>query len=424
MTAPGTVSVIGLGYIGLPTATILACHGVRVFGYDIEATTIEAINQGKLPFVEPDLAEHILKARQTGMLTAAGTIHEAEAYVIAVPTPLIPEKEQADLTAVHAAARAIATQARAGSLVILESTSPPGTTEMVGRWIVAERPDLAGSDGMPRLHLAHCPERVLPGQIMKELVDNDRIVGGVTPEAAHRSADLYRIFCRGEILVTDARTAEMTKLVENSFRDVNIAFANELSLICDSLGVDVWRLIELANHHPRVNILQPGPGVGGHCIAVDPYFIAQADPKNSTLIRTARTVNRTKSGWVIDKVSGEVADREAPVIAALGLAFKANIDDLRESPAVEIVAALADRFPQGAIRAVEPHIEALPPVLAQRPNVTLDTIEDAVNDADAVVLLVDHELFRAIPRLHANTKVVDTRGAWPSLSRAKARGLR
>jgi UDP-N-acetyl-D-mannosaminuronic acid dehydrogenase len=342
----------------------------------------------------------------------------AEAYIIAVPTPVGPG-HQADLSYVETASRAIAPTVQAGSLVILESTSPPGTTHKVGAWIAEERPDLQLSEGGIDVLLAHCPERVLPGRIMDELVTNDRIVGGVTPEAASRGVALYQTFCQGELLVTDAVTAEMTKLVENSFRDVNIAFANELSLVCDTLGIDVWRLIDLANHHPRVNILQPGPGVGGHCIAVDPYFIIEADPTHTPLITAARAVNTGKPAWVVEQVAKALDDGEGgsggqarPVIAALGLAFKPNIDDLRESPAIEVVELLADRFPHAHIRAVEPHVETLPQALADRPSVALTSLEEALAGANVVVLLVDHQAFATKPVLAPGTAVIDTRGTW------------
>jgi UDP-N-acetyl-D-mannosaminuronic acid dehydrogenase len=410
-SAPRSVSVIGLGYIGLPTAAILACSGVRVYGQDVNRATVEAVGRGEVPFAEPDLAGFVARAVTDGQLTASERVHPADAYIIAVPTPLGPDNT-ADLAAVRDAAHEIAPTLQPGALVILESTSPPGTTERVGEWIVERRPDLAGPAGKPRLLLAHCPERVLPGHIMTELVTNDRIVGGVTPEASAIGVALYRTFCQGELLVTDARTAELAKLVENSFRDVNIAFANELSLVCDRLGVDVWRLIELANHHPRVNILKPGPGVGGHCIAVDPYFVVQAAPDLTPLIRTARQVNHAKPAWVVDKVVAAAAGNEAPVIAALGLAFKPNVGDLRESPAIEVVSLLADRFPRAEIRAVEPHIGELPAQLAGRGQVTLTSLPQALDGADVAVLLVDHQAFSTPPALGAGTKVVDTRGQW------------
>jgi len=406
------VSVIGLGYIGLPTAAILACSGVRVFGCDIKASTVDAVNQGILPFAEPDLAEHLRQAVDTGMLTASRDLSDAEAFIIAVPTPLISATKKADLTFVRDAARAIAAKAQAGSLVILESTSPPGTTERIGQWITELRPDLRGDDGAPHLLLAHCPERVLPGRIMVELVSNDRVVGGTTPEAAARGKELYKVFCDGQILTTDARTAEMAKLVENSYRDVNIAFANELSLVCDALGVDVWELITLANHHPRVNILQPGPGVGGHCIAVDPHFIVEADPEHTRLIATAREVNDAKPNWVVQQVRAAVAGKSAPVIAALGLAFKPDVDDLRESPAIAVVDKLAAALPSARIRTVEPHVHTLPSALAAYPHITLTTLDEAIKGADAIVLLVNHKAFATPPTIPPTTPIIDTRGAW------------
>ena len=410
MSRPNSVCVIGLGYIGLPTAAILACNGVRVHGTDISTNTVETVNQGKVPFVEPALADYLLQAVQAGQLTASTSVQAADAYVIAVPTPIRADKS-ADLDAVRAASEALAAVVASGDLVILESTSPPGTTEAVGRWIVASRPDLVGADGSIDLLLAHCPERVLPGKIMTELVDNDRIVGGITPAAAAAGADLYRVFCRGQLLLTDARTAELAKLVENSYRDVNIAFANELSLICHHLGIDVRELIELSNHHPRVEILQPGPGVGGHCLAVDPYFIVEADPVNSRLIATARAVNSAKPAWVVDQVLAAVTS-ETPTIATLGLAFKPNIDDLRESPSIEITAQLAGRLPQGKILAVEPHVTSLPASLAGLSNVTLVTLPEALAAADVVAVLVGHQAFTSPPAIAPDTKVVDVIGLW------------
>jgi len=287
-----SVVVVGLGYIGLPTAAILASNDVKVVGVDVNPRTVDAVNRGDVPFVEPDLATYVAGAVKQGTLRASGAPEPADAFIVAVPTPF-KDDHKPDLSYIESAVRALAPLLYGGELVVLESTSPPGATEQMARWIIEERPDLSldGADGRPQIHVAHCPERVLPGRVMIELVTNDRIVGGLTPEAAERARELYGIFCQGEILLTDAVTAEMAKLVENSYRDVNIAFANELSLISDKLGIDVWELIRLANHHPRVNILQPGPGVGGHCIAVDPWFIVDADPEQARLIRTAREVN-------------------------------------------------------------------------------------------------------------------------------------
>jgi UDP-N-acetyl-D-mannosaminuronic acid dehydrogenase len=406
-----TVGVIGLGYIGLPTAAILAANGVAVTGVDVSPETVGAVNRGEVPFVEPDLAGYVAEGVSSGKLTATLAPEAADAYIVAVPTPFTGDHKP-DLSYIRSAAEALAPALRGGELVILESTSPPGTTRRMAEWILDARPDLSldGSDGRPVVYFAHCPERVLPGRIMVELVTNDRIVGGLTPEGAQRARDLYQVFCQGEILLTDAATAETAKLVENSFRDVNIAFANELSLVADKLGIDVWELIRLANHHPRVNILQPGPGVGGHCIAVDPWFIVDAAPEEARLIRTAREVNDAKPRWVLHKVLDAVAGIESPVVAAYGLAFKANIDDLRESPAVGIVRELAVTFPHATVLAVEPHIDKLPDSLAGLPNVRLVDAEEALASAEAHALLVDHTAFRSVLGQLAGKKLIDTRG--------------
>ncbi|WP_278235353.1 UDP-N-acetyl-D-mannosamine dehydrogenase [Isoptericola sp. AK164] len=411
-----TVGVIGLGYIGLPTAAILASKDVKVVGVDVNPSTVEAINRGDVPFVEPDLATFVGGAVQHGTLRATDRPEPADAFIIAVPTPFQGDHEP-DLSYIQAAAEAVAPVLDGGELLILESTSPPGATQKMADWIIAARPDLSldGTDSRPAIHVAHCPERVLPGRVMIELVTNDRIVGGLTPAAAQFAKDLYAVFCQGEILLTDAVTAEMAKLVENSFRDVNIAFANELSLIADKLDIDVWELIQLANHHPRVNILQPGPGVGGHCIAVDPWFIVNADPEQANLIRTAREVNDSKPQWVIEQIESAVEAHDAPTIAALGLAFKADIDDLRESPARKIVAELADQNPTARIRVVEPHVDALPPELANRRNIELTSLVEATDSADATVVLVDHAAFKDVEPDDLGldpSRVVDTRGVW------------
>lgn len=411
-----TVAVIGLGYIGLPTAAVLATHGADVIGVDVNTGTVEAVNRGEVPFVEPDLSVSVAGAVSQGRLRAQVETPEADVYIVAVPTPF-QDDHAADLSYIDAAADAIAPQLRGDELVILESTSPPGATQHLAERLLAARPDLGldGQDGRRVLHVAHCPERVLPGRVMVELITNDRIVGGLTREAAQRAKDLYALFCQGEIMTTDAVTAEMAKLVENSYRDVNIAFANELSVISAKLGIDVWELIELANHHPRVNILQPGPGVGGHCIAVDPWFIVSSAPEEARLIRTAREVNDAKPGLVVDRVVEKAQRLREPRIAALGLAFKPDIDDLRESPARSIVGRLADALPEARIAAVEPHIEELPAELAARGNVTLEPLDEAVRDADIVVLLVDHSQFKAADRRRLRLRekvVIDTRGVW------------
>ncbi|MEO3942030.1 UDP-N-acetyl-D-mannosamine dehydrogenase [Paenarthrobacter nicotinovorans] len=415
MSSIKTVAVIGLGYIGLPTAAILATNGLSVIGVDVNSNTVDAVNRGEVPFVEPDLGVHVAGAVSQGNLRATTETPSADAYIVAVPTPFLADRS-ADLSYIEAAARGIAPQLKGDELVILESTSPPRATRHLADYILALRPDLSldGADGAPVVHFAHCPERVLPGRVMIELVTNDRIVGGITTEAAELAKELYSVFCQGEILVTDDVTAEMAKLVENSYRDVNIAFANELSVISDKLGIDVWELIRLANHHPRVNILQPGPGVGGHCIAVDPWFIVAAAPDESRLIRTAREVNDSKPEWVVDKVrSAAEAYGSQPKIAALGLAFKANIDDLRESPAIGITASLADALASANVMVVEPHVEELPKALAGRTNVVLTATQEAIAQADVVVVLVDHDEFKSIPQASlAGKTVIDTRGIW------------
>jgi len=400
----------------LPTAAILATHGAEVIGVDVNQATVDAVNRGEVPFVEPDLEISVSGAVSQGRLRAATTTPPADVFIVAVPTPFAQD-HAADLSYIEAAADGIAPRLRGGELVILESTSPPRATRHMADRILGARPDLSldGCDGRPVVHFAHCPERVLPGRVMIELVTNDRIVGGLTPLAAEKANDVYAMFCKGEILMTDAVTAEMAKLVENSYRDVNIAFANELSIICDGLGVDVWELIELANHHPRVNILQPGPGVGGHCIAVDPWFIVSTAPEKARLIRTAREVNDAKPGLVVQQVIEKGKRFQAPRIAALGLAFKPDIDDLRESPALHIVQRLAVELPDASIDAVEPHVDELPASLAALGNVALRDFEPAVRDADIVVLLVDHTHFQQADTAALRLKdkvVVDTRGVW------------
>lgn len=401
-----SIAVIGLGYIGLPTAVVLADRGVRVLGIDVNPRTVDVVNAGVAPFVEPDLREVLEAVVARGTLTAHTEYQAAGTYIVAVPTPFLADRT-ADLSYIRSAALAMAPLLGGGELVILESTSPPGTTELLAGWLEQARPDLAG-----QVDVAHCPERVLPGRVMAELVENDRVIGGVTPRAAQRAARVYGKFCRGDLHLTDARTAEMTKLVENSYRDVNIAFANELSLVCADLGIDVWRLIELANHHPRVNILQPGPGVGGHCIAVDPWFIVEAAPQSARLIRTAREVNDSKPLFVVDRVVETVKESGAHTVAALGLSFKKNIDDLRESPAVQVVRGIAEALPHCAILVVEPHVHELPGELRGLAGVELVELDAALGSAGAFVLLVDHDQFQAVDdEALAGRPVVDTRGA-------------
>lgn len=408
--------ILGLGYIGLPTASIFATRGKKVLGVDVVPRVVDTINRGEIHIEEPDLDVLVRSAVHGGNLRAALKPAAAQNFVVAVPTPFkvtATNPKAPDLAYVESATRSIALVVEAGNLIILESTSPVGTTELMRDWLFDEllkvRPEEASSL-RESLLFAHCPERILPGQMLKELVANDRIAGGLTPAASEAARDLYRTFCVGEIFLTDARTAEMCKLTENASRDVGIAFANELSLICERLGIDVWELIQLANRHPRVKILQPGPGVGGHCIAVDPWFIVDAAPDVARLIRTAREVNDAKPHHVIERAK-ICADRfRSPVIACLGLAFKADVDDLRESPAMDIVQHLvADKV--GRVIVVEPHISELPKLLEGR--VELASIEDAVAAADVVVLLVNHKEFLTFERRNLDGKaVIDTRGVW------------
>jgi len=408
------VSVVGLGYIGLPTAAVIASRGVEVVGLEVDPKIVEVLNRGDIHIVEPELDTVVRGAVKAGTFRATLAPEPAEAFVIAVPTPFKGAHEP-DLRYIESAARNIAPVLAKGNLVILESTSPVGATEQLAAWLAAARPDLTfpqqageGSD----VRIAYCPERVLPGKVLHELVENDRVIGGMTPRCTKRAVELYRLFVAGECLETNARTAEMTKLTENAFRDVNIAFANELSLICDRLGIDVWELIELANHHPRVKILQPGPGVGGHCIAVDPWFIVDSAPDLARVISAARQVNDGKPHWVVGRVGEAAKGLDSPRIACLGLAFKPDIDDLRESPAVEIAAHLAANA-AWQVLAVEPFVDALPAALAGKPNVRLVEAEAAIREADVVVLLVNHRAFGAIDRkLLAGKKVIDTRGFW------------
>jgi UDP-N-acetyl-D-mannosaminuronic acid dehydrogenase len=406
-----SVCVLGLGYIGLPTASLLATRGYRVLGVDVDARVVEAVQAGALHFHEPDLDILVASAVGSGQLTAAPEPAPADVFIIAVPTPFA-DGHAPDLSHVEAATRAIAPHLRPGNLVILESTSPVGATERIAGWLGQARPDL-GPDvirGPRRLHLCHSPERVLPGRVLQELVTNDRIVGGLDAESAEAGAAFYRTFTTGTVFTTKARTAELSKLAENAFRDVNIAYANELSLICDRLGVNVWELIELANRHPRVDILRPGPGVGGHCIAVDPWFIVHSAPEQARLIRAAREVNDAKPGWVIEQARAAAERFKDPVIACLGLAFKANIDDLRESPALAITAALA-RSGVATVLAVEPYVRECPSALADLPGLEFVAVDEALARADIVLLLVDHDRFRQIDRdLLARKVLIDTRG--------------
>ena len=394
-----TICVIGLGYIGLPTASLLGTKGYRVTGVDTSSHVVETINDGNVHIVEPDLDILVKSAVQSGHLRAVSKPEPADVYIIAVPTPLAADTKRPDVSYVEAAARSIAPLVGPGDLVLLESTVPVGTTERVVLPILRAE----ARDGGRGVHLAHCPERVLPGRVLAELVDNDRIIGGVDAASADAAAAFYNEFVRGQVYKTDAATAEMAKLAENTFRDVNIALANELSIICDQHGVNPWAMIELANRHPRVDILQPGPGVGGHCIAVDPWFIADSAPADARLIRTAREVNDGKPDWVLAKVRSAVAGLASPVIACLGVAFKADVDDLRGSPALDIVRRLDE---EGIARVV-----VCEPNLTAHPDLQLEPLDSALAQANVVLLLVDHKPFRDLTLDQLDGKIViDTRG--------------
>lgn len=406
------VSVIGLGYIGLPTAAVIASRGIDVIGVDVNQHAVDTINKGEIHIVEPDLDIVVRSAVMTGKLKATVTPESADAFLVAVPTPFKGDNHEPDLSYIEAAAKAIAPVLEKGNLVVLESTSPVGATEKLSGWLAEARPDLTfpqqKGDGAD-IKVAHCPERVLPGYVLQELVSNDRVIGGMSKSCSEKSVELYKTFVKGECIVTNSRTAEMAKLTENSFRDVNIAFANELSLISEKLKINVWELIKLSNRHPRVNILNPGPGVGGHCIAVDPWFIVNSCPEESKLIAAARNVNDGKPQWVVEQVKQAADQFKKPVIACLGVAFKADIDDLRESPALDITANLA-QDDIGQILVVEPNISDLPNQLAEA-GVELVTLERAVEIANVVVVLVDHKEFKAADKTSFAKKVViDTRG--------------
>lgn len=420
-----TISVIGLGYIGLPTAAVFASRKIKVVGVDVNQHAVDTINRGEIHIVEPDLDMVVNAAVTEGYLRATTKPEPADAFLVAVPTPFKGDHEP-DLGYIESASKAIAPVLKKGDLVILESTSPVGATEQMAAWLAEARPDLTfppthGEDS--DIRVAHCPERVLPGHVLRELVQNDRVIGGMTPKCSEAAASLYKVFVQGECVITNARTAEMCKLTENSFRDVNIAFANELSIICDKLDINVWELIRLANRHPRVNILQPGPGVGGHCIAVDPWFIVSKTPEEARLIRTAREVNDSKPEWVINKVKQAVAEylMENPdktakdvTIACFGLAFKPDIDDLRESPALAITQRIAAEHP-GQVLAVEPHITAIPSTLAN--NMQLVSIEHGFKEAEIISILVDHKQIKEIKSDEVSNKIIiDCRGIWQTTS--------
>ena len=401
-----SICVVGLGYIGLPTASLLGTKGYQVHGVDVSESVVETINSGGIHIVEPDLDIMVKSAVGAGNLKASTEPTEADIFIMAVPTPLTPGTDaqgksvhKPDLSFIEAATRAICPYLKKGNLVILESTSPLGTTEEVVARIIREH----GHDIENDILIAHCPERVLPGKILVELVENDRVVGGINERSTEEAAKFYEEFVRGDVFPTSAKTAELVKLSENSYRDVNIAFANELSMICDQEGIFAWEAIELANRHPRVDILNPGPGVGGHCIAVDPWFIVDRAPKRARLIRTAREVNDSKPEWVLQRIRRSAEKLKKPVIACLGLAFKADVDDLRESPALEIALRLkAEQL--GRVLVCEPNIN-------HSDHFELVSVRAAIEEADVLVVLVDHKQFRKIPAADLSEKIViDTRG--------------
>ncbi|MBK6800029.1 MAG: UDP-N-acetyl-D-mannosamine dehydrogenase [Novosphingobium sp.] len=423
------VCVVGLGYIGLPTAAIVARAGCRVRGVDVTQSVVDTINRGEIHIEEVDLDGLVQGVVARGLLSASTEMEAADVFVIAVPTPF-DQDHAPDISYVLAAGEAVAKVLKTGDTVILESTSPVGTTEQLRDLIAARRPDLK-CPGLtaetPDVSIAYCPERVLPGKILEELTNNDRSIGGITPRCARKALAFYKRFVRGTCITTDARSAEMTKLVENAYRDVNIAFANELSIVADRMGLDVWEVIRLANRHPRVNILQPGPGVGGHCIAVDPWFIVHGAPEETPLIRTARGVNDGKIHHVIARAEELLAAHPQLTVACLGLAFKANIDDFRESPARLVAATLARRH--GArIKVVEPYAAQLPREFDGTAAELID-IDTALETAEILIVLVDHDQFRAVPLAERAGKLVyDTRGIWldqPKLGeQAPVAGLR
>ncbi|MGJ8590126.1 MAG: UDP-N-acetyl-D-mannosamine dehydrogenase [Yoonia sp.] len=419
------ISVIGLGYIGLPTAAMFASRKIEVVGVDVNQHAIDTINRGEVHIVEPDLDMVVRAVVREGYLRATTVPEPAEAFLIAVPTPFKGENHDPDLGFIEAAARAIAPVLNAGNLVILESTSPVGATEAMADWLAEARPDLSfpqTAGEASDIRVAHCPERVLPGKVMQELITNDRVIGGMTPSCSARAAALYKTFVTGEcVIASGPRVAEMAKLTENSFRDVNIAFANELSFICDKLDMDVWELIRLSNRHPRVNILQPGPGVGGHCIAVDPWFIVASAPKQARVIRTARDVNDSKPDWVMEKVHTAVGahltvhpEKAATDVkmAIYGLAFKPDIDDLRESPALKIAKTLSAQHP-GPVLVVEPNVKELPTGLE-----TALLVESSSVSADIHVMLVDHTCFRNSDS--PDGILIDTRGVWSQAAKGSS----
>ncbi|MGY4286374.1 UDP-N-acetyl-D-mannosaminuronic acid dehydrogenase [Bradyrhizobium sp. LM2.7] len=416
MLDPQKVTVIGLGYIGLPTAALIASRGLQVVGVDTKEYVVRTVASGAIHISEPDLDGLVSKVVSSGALTTSNKPQPADVFIIAVPTP-IDHDHRPDLSSVNAAVETILDLLVPGNLVILESTSPIGTTEGIAKRIVERRPDLKiGVNGSEEgsIYVAYCPERVLPGRILSELINNDRCIGGITPACARRAQRFYKMFVRGACVATTARAAELVKLTENAFRDTNIAFANELSLICDRFDINVWEVIDLANRHPRVNVLRPGPGVGGHCIAVDPWFIIDTAPDLARVMRTSREVNDAKTQNIIQRAKALIDDHPYANVACCGLTFKANVDDLRESPAMEIALELVKKYGQ-RIKVVEPNLRRLPPELADY-RVEFVSIDQALRTCEIALLLVDHDEFKMVPlaeRRHLD--VIDTRGIWQDM---------
>ena len=416
MTAFPRVSVIGLGYIGLPTAALIASRGISVHGVDISERIVATIAAGAIHIAEPDLDGLVQKVVSNGTLKVSTRAEPADVFMIAVPTPM-DETKRPELQMVFAAVESICDVLAPGNLVVLESTSPIGTTEEIAKRIYERRPDLRalpGEKDAKPLAIAYCPERVLPGRILTELINNDRCIGGLTPACSRQAQRFYKLFVRGACVTTSASAAEMVKLNENAFRDVNIAFANELSLICDRFNINVWEVIDLANRHPRVNILRPGPGVGGHCIAIDPWFIVDSAPDLARIIRTGREVNDAKMEATFERARVLIEENAFAAIACLGLAFKANVDDLRESPALEIALKLAERF-GSRVKVVEPNIRELPAALAHA-GAALTDLDDAIRSCEVAIVLVDHDQFKMVPLAdRRHLAVLDTRGIWQDM---------
>ena len=412
-----TVSVLGLGYIGLPTAAVIASRGMQVIGVDVNENIVKTVASGSIHIAEPDLDGLVQKVVSSGTLKVTIKPEAADIFMIAVPTP-IKEDKRPDLSSVMAAVSSIIGLLRPGNLVIVESTCPIGTTEQIAKQIIEKRPDLAvGFADNPKngISVAYCPERVLPGRILTELVNNDRCIGGVTPSCARRAQRFYKMFVRGACVATTARAAEMVKLTENAFRDTNIAFANELSLICDRFGINVWEVIDLANRHPRVNVLRPGPGVGGHCIAIDPWFVIDSAPDLARLMKISREVNDSKVMATVERAVALIEEHPYAKVACCGLAFKANVDDLRESPALEVAHHLVSRY-GSRVKIVEPNVRSLPLELSKH-GAELIELDEAIKVCEVAVVLVDHDQFKLVPLAERrHLAVIDTRGIWQDMS--------